>query len=145
MANQNFPFIFDADKVKEMFTSAKLPGIDADALLAAQKKNIDAMIEANKVVVAGYQDLYKRQIALFEAAVAEAKNKLTALQGQPLTVDQAKQNFEQAKTAFEKAAKDARELAEMVQTANTGAFEIIKARFEEAVAEFKAATEKLAR
>ena len=70
MAAQNFPFVFDAEKLKELFSAAKLPGVDADAVLAAQQKNVDAMIEANKVVIAGYQDLYKRQIALFEAAVA---------------------------------------------------------------------------
>ena len=70
MVIQNFPFVFDAEKLKELFNVAKLPTVDADAVLAAQQKNVDAMIEANKVVIAGYQDLYKRQIALFEAAVA---------------------------------------------------------------------------
>jgi phasin family protein len=148
MAAQNFPFAFpltfDAEKLKELFSAAKLPGVDADAVLAAQQKNVDAMIEANKVVIAGYQDLYKRQIALFEAAVAQAKDKLTEAQGQPLTADQATQNVEAMKAAFEKAAADAKELAELVQNTNTDAFEIVKARFEEAVAEFKAAAEKIA-
>ena len=144
MVVQNFPFVFDAEKLKELFNVAKLPTVDADAVLAAQQKNVDAMIEANKVVIAGYQDLYKRQIALFEAAVAQAKDKLTEAQGQPLTADQATQNVEALKAAFEKAAADAKELAELVQNTNTGAFEIVKARFEEAVAEFKAAAEKIA-
>ncbi len=146
MAVQNFPFpfAFDADKVKELFTAVKLPGVDADAMLVAQQKNVDALIEANKVVIAGYQDIYKRQIALFEAAVAQAKDKLTEAQSQPLTADQATQNVEALKAAFEKAAADAKELAELVQNTNTDAFEIVKARFEEAVAEFKAAAEKIA-
>ncbi len=144
MVVQNFPFVFDAEKLKELFNVAKLPGVDADAVLAAQQKNVDAMIEANKVVIAGYQDLYKRRIALFEAAVAQAKDKLTQVQSQPLTTDQATQNVEALKAAFEKAAADAKELAELVQNTNTDAFEIVKARFEEAVAEFKAAAEKIA-
>jgi phasin family protein len=144
MVVQNFPFVFDAEKLKELFNVAKLPGVDADAVLTAQQKNVDAMIEANKVVIAGYQDLYKRQIALFEAAVAQAKDKLTEAQGQPPTADQATQNVEAMKAAFEKAAADAKELAELVQNTNTDAFEIVKARFEEAVAEFKAAAEKIA-
>jgi hypothetical protein len=146
MAVQNFPFpfAFDADKVKEMFTAVKLPGVDADAVLAAQQKNVEALIEANKVVIAGYQDIYKRQIALFEAAVAQAKDKLTQVQGQPLTADQATQNVDALKVTFEKAGADVQELAEMTRKANTGAFEIVKARAEEAVAEFKAAAEKFA-
>jgi phasin family protein len=151
MADQKFPFAFPtdfgdfgADKLKDMFNFAKLPGVDTDAMMAAQQKNVDAMIEANKVVAAGYQDLYKRQIALFEAAVAQAKDKLTEVQGQALTAEQATQNVEAMKTAFERAASDVKELAEMAQKANTGAFEIVKARAEEAVAEFKAAAEKVA-
>ena len=146
MAVQNFPFpfAFDADKVKELFNAVKLPGVDADAVMVAQQKNVDALIEANKVVIAGYQDIYKRQIALFEAAVAQAKDKLAQVQGQPLTADQATQNVETMKATFETAAADVQELAELTRKANTGAFEIVKARAEEAVAEFKAAAEKFA-
>jgi phasin family protein len=151
MADQKFPFAFPtdfgdfgADKLKDMFNFAKLPGVDTDAMMAAQQKNVDAMIEANKVIAAGYQDLYKRQIALFEAAVAQAKDKLAEVQGQAPTAEQATQNVEAMKAAFEKAASDVKELAEVAQKANTGAFEIVKARAEEAVAEFKAAAEKVA-
>ncbi len=148
MAAQNFPFAFpltfDADKLKELFSAAKLPGVDTDAVLAAQQKNVDALIEANQVVIAGYQDLYKRQVALFEAAVAETKDQLAQVQGQPLTAEQATKNAEAMKAAFEKAAADVQELAELTRKANTGAFEIVKARAEEAVAEFKAAAEKVA-
>ena len=148
MADQNFPFAFpltfDADKLTEMFGAAKLPGVDTDAVMAAQKKNVEALIEANQVVIAGYQDLYKRQVALFEAAVAETKDKLSQPQGQPLTADQATQSVDALKAAFEKAATDVKELAELAQKANTGAFEIVKARAEEAVVEFKTAAAKAA-
>ena len=148
MNAQNFPFAFpltfDADKLKELFSAAKLPGVDADAVLAAQQKNVDALIEANQVVITGYQNLFKRQVALFEAAVTETKDKLAQVQGQPLTADQATQNVDALKAAFEKAAADVKELAELAQKANTGAFEIVKTRAEEAAAEFKAAAEKTA-
>jgi len=148
MAAQNFPFAFplafDAEKLKELFGAASLPGVDADAVLAAQQKNMEALIEANQVVIAGYQDLYKRQVALFEAAVAETKDKLAGFQGQALTADQATRNVEALKAAFEKAATDVKELAELAQKANAGAFEIVKARAEEAVAEFQTAAEKAA-
>jgi phasin family protein len=137
------PFVFDADKIKDMFAIAKMPVVDTDALMAAQKKNVDALIEANKVAVAGYQDVYKRQVALFEAAVDQAKGMFADVKAQPLTADQATKNVDAIKTAFEKTAADLNELAEMAQKANTGAFEVVKARAEEAVAEFKAATEKM--
>ena len=144
MAAEKSPFAFDADKVKEMFTTAKLPMVDAEAVMAAQQKNMDAFVAANKVVFAGYQDVIKRQMALVEAAVAQAKDSFSELQGQPMTVEQATANIEAMKTAFEKAAADAKELADLAQKANTGAFEIVKARFDEAVVEFKNAADKAA-
>ncbi len=49
MVVQNFPFVFDAEKLKELFNVAKLSGVDADAVLAAQQKNVDAMIEASAI------------------------------------------------------------------------------------------------
>ncbi len=48
------------------------------------------------------------------------------------------------RAAFEKAAAEVKELADVVQKANTEAFEIVKARAEEALAEFKTAADKLA-
>ena len=144
MTAQKFPFMFDAEKMSEMFAATKMPSVDAEAMMAAHQKNLDALIEANKVVVAGYQDLYKRQVALFEAAVADAKDKVTQVQGQPLTAEQASRNVEAMRAAFEKASADVKELAEMVQKANSGAFEIVKSRAEEAMAEFKAAADKFA-
>ena len=144
MAAEKFPFVFDADKVKEMFAAAKLPVVDADAVMAAQKKNMDAFVAANRAVFAGYQDVFKRQMALIETAIAEAKDKIAELQGQPLTVEQATANIEAMRTSFEKAAVDAKELAELAAKANNSGFEIVKARFEEAVNEFKAAAEKAA-
>ncbi len=44
MVNQNFAFPFDAEKLKELFSTAKLPGVDADAVLAAQQKNVDSSL-----------------------------------------------------------------------------------------------------
>ena len=146
MTTDQFPFAFpfDADKVKEMFKTAAMPTLDTDSMFAAQKKNMDAFIAVNTAVAAGYQDIYKRQVALAETAMTEAKTQFAGLQGQPLTMDQATQNGEAMKAAFEKAAAGMKELAELAQKANTGAFEIVKARVEEATAEFKAAADKVA-
>jgi phasin family protein len=144
MAAEKFPFAFDAEKVKEMFKGMKMPMVDMDAFVSAHQKNFDAMVEANKVMFAGYQAVAKRQAALVEAAIADTKDKFAALQGQPMTADQAAKNAEAVKVGFEKAVADVRELAEMAQKANTGAFEVVKARIDEAVAEFKAAADKMA-
>ncbi len=144
MAAEKFPFFYDADQMKQFFSTAKLPAFDADAVLSAQRKNMDALIEANKAVMAGYQEVFKRQAALAEAAVAQTKDKINEIQGQPLSTEQFTRNVEAFQTAVQQSITDARELAELVQKANLNAFEIVKDRAVEAVAEFKQTAEKAA-
>ncbi|MEL6480032.1 MAG: TIGR01841 family phasin, partial [Pseudomonadota bacterium] len=110
----------------------------SDIVVKAHEKNMNAAIEANKVAMAGYQSVYKRQVAMAEEAMAQMKDAVSELQGQPMTADQAQKNMDAARVALEKAVKDAQELTEMAQKANTEAFEIVKGRFEEAMAELKA-------
>ncbi|HSF96010.1 MAG TPA: TIGR01841 family phasin [Thermohalobaculum sp.] len=152
MTSQKFPFAFDPDQFKEMFkvpdfqqffAGIQAPNAELGNVLEAQKKNVAALVEMNKIAIAGYQDVFKRQAALVEAAVAEARDQVNAVQGQPLTLEQAQKNMETMKASVEKALASAKELAELAQKANTSAFDVINARFEEATAEFKAAAEKL--
>ena len=49
MADQSNPFkMFD---FQSMFNNAKIPGLDVEAILAAQKKNVEAVIGANQIVI----------------------------------------------------------------------------------------------
>ncbi|MEM1345833.1 MAG: TIGR01841 family phasin [Pseudomonadota bacterium] len=152
MNNQQFPFVFDAEKMQEMFRipemdkmfeQMRMPALDMEAVMAAQQKNITAMVEANKAAMSGYQEIYKRQVALVEESLAQAKDQLGDLQGQSLSADQAQKNMESLKTSFDKLSKDLRELADMAQQTNTEAFNIVRSRFEEAIDEFKKAGDKL--
>jgi phasin family protein len=152
MTNSNqFPFVFDVEKMQEMFKmpeldkmfdGGRMPGMDMKALVEAQQKNVAAMVEANKAAMAGYQELYKRQVALVQESLATAKDSFQEMQSQPMTADQATKNMEAMKSAMDKAMADLNELTEMAQQANTKAFNIIKDRFEESFAEFKDAAEK---
>lgn len=151
MQTNTFPFAFDAEQFKamfkmpefdKMFEQAKMPGIDFDAMIAAQQKNVSAFVEANKVALAGYQSIFVRQTALVEESLAKAKDRLSELQSQPMTAEQMQKNADSLKAQFEQALADVRELADMAQKANTEAFDIVKARVEEVVAEMKAATDK---
>ena len=57
MNTNQFPFVFDAEKMKDlfkmpelnkMFEGAKMPAFDVDSVVAAQQKNVTALVEANK-------------------------------------------------------------------------------------------------
>ncbi len=139
-------FSFDAEKMTEFFkqndftkhlAGLKVPGMDAEALLAAQQKNMDALVQANKAAASGYQDLFKKQMQIFEETMAEAKEQLKSFDATKLDADKAKASAELAKTAFEKALANMQALAEGAQKANSDAYEIVSARIKESLTELR--------
>ena len=136
-----FPFAFDVNAMTEAF---KMPAFDFAAMQQTHEKNVNALIEANKAAMAGYKSIYTKQTALFQAALSEMKDRMADFQGQPMTADSAAKNMETAKAAFEKALADVKEITELAQSANSDAFEILKTRAEEVMAEIQDATKKLA-
>jgi len=144
-------FAFDPEKFMDFFkqndftkalAEGKLPQLDTEALFAAQKKNMDALVEANKAAAAGYQDLFKKQMAIFEETVSEAQKQFKDLD---LKMDSkaAAAQTELAKAAFEKAIANMKELAETAQKANTEAYDIVSARVKDSIAELRAMADKL--
>jgi len=139
-------FSFDPEKMSEFFrnndftkalSSMQVPGVDADAILAAQKKNMDALVEANKAAAAGYQELFKKQVSIFEETTAEAQRALKGFDPTKIDADTAKAQGELAKAAFEKALLNMQALAEGAQKANRDAYEIVSARIQESLVELR--------
>ncbi len=139
-------FTFDVEKMTQFFkdneftkqmSAMKMPGMDTEALMATQQKNMDALIEANKAAAAGYQDLFKKQMAVFEETMAEAQKHMASFDATKLDADKTKAQAELAKTAFEKALANMQALAEGAQKANTEAYEIVSARIQESMAELR--------
>ncbi|MEM8870716.1 MAG: TIGR01841 family phasin [Pseudomonadota bacterium] len=139
-------FAFDPEKMMEFFkqndftktlSEMKLPGIDAEAMVTAQKKNMDALVEANKAAAAGYQDLFKKQMAIFESTLSEAQAHMKDVDLK-LDAKTATEQAEIAKAAFEKAIANMKDLAETAHKANTDAYDIVSARVKDSMEELKA-------
>jgi phasin family protein len=139
-------FSFDVEKMSEFFkqndftkhlSNLKMPGLDPEALVSAQQKNMDALVEANKAAAAGYQDLFKKQLAIFEETMSEAQKQLKSFEATKIDPEQAKAQAELARTAFEKALANMQALAESAQKANTDAYEIVSARIKESLSELR--------
>lgn len=142
-------FGFDPEKMMDFFrqndftkafADAKMP-FDADALMATQKKNMDALVEANKAAAAGYQDLFKKQMKIFEETIEEARKQISEMD---LKVDSksAQARADLAKAAFEKGIAHMKELAETAQKANTDAYDIVSARVRASMEELRALADK---
>ena len=115
------PF-FDFTKLMRQF---RLPGVDFAALVDRERKNIEALAEANRIAFEGWQRLVRRQAEILQ----ETMKKVVADAGQ---VD-AMKRADLAKEGFEKAVANMRELAEMAAKSQKEAFEVVRKRIEENV------------
>ncbi|MGB8609753.1 phasin family protein [Bradyrhizobium sp.] len=115
------PF-FDFTKLMRQF---RLPGVDFAALVDRERKNIEALADANRIAFEGWQHLVRRQAEILQ----ETMKKVVADAGQ---VD-AMKRADLAKEGFEKAVANMRELAEMAAKSQKEAFEVVRKRIEENV------------
>jgi phasin family protein len=145
-------FPFDAEKFADMFKTPdftkmfegmKMPGFDMQAMIDLQKKNVEALVAANQAAIAGYQDFFKKQMAIFEETMSSAQAHVASL-GESMGPDGAAKQADYYKVAFEKALANMTELAEAAKKANEEAFAIVSARVKESIAELQAMAPKAA-
>ena len=122
----NFAFP-DINKLMEQF---KVPGLDLGKIVEAQKKDIEALTQANQVAYAGMQELAGRQAEILREAMAEWQAAMSRM-GSGDTSVQAKL----AQDAFGKAVNNMREMAEVATRSQTQAWEVIQKRFRENMAD----------
>ena len=115
--------VFDFTKLMSQF---RLPGVDFTALVDRERKNIEALVKANRIAFEGWQRLVRRQAEILQ----ETMKKVVADAGQE---DAMKKRADLAKEGFEKALANMRELAEMATKSQKEAFEVVRKRIEENV------------
>jgi len=113
----------------KMMQAYKVPGIDFSAILAREKKNIEALTKANQIAFEGWQALVRRQSEILKETMEET---MAAARKQD-----AAQRVEVAKKGFEKAIGHMRELAEMATKSQKEAFEVVQKRISANVQEMQ--------
>jgi phasin family protein len=118
-------------------------GPEVQTMFASQRKNVEAMIQANRLALDGVQAVWGRQLDFIQEAVEG----LTTLAGDfarppgPLNEKFAK-HAEYSKLALEKNLANARELTELATIATNDAMNIINQRFFEGLGEMRRPQEK---
>jgi phasin family protein len=118
-------------------------GPDVETMFAGQHKNVEAVIQANRLALAGVEAIWRRQLDLIQEAVEG----LTTLVGDfaqppgPLKEKFAK-HAENSKRALEKNLASTRELTGLATKATTDAMNIINQRFFESLGEMARSREK---
>ncbi|MFN0161212.1 MAG: TIGR01841 family phasin [Burkholderiales bacterium] len=122
--------------VANMLKGFKVPGVDIGALIESQKKDVAALVSANKAAYQGMQSLAKRQTEMLQEAAAAWRAAATEMTAKGLSGSM-EERTELARKAFTTAVGNMRELAEMATRSQTEVFDLIRKRAEENLAALK--------
>lgn len=138
-------FMFSPEKLSEFMTGGFAKSFDPKTfgfgggtdILASQKKNMDALVAANKAAAAAYQDLFTKQVKVFEDTMAEAQKAAAGFDATKMDAETTAARQALAQAAFEKAMANMTALAEGARSANTEAYEIVSKRVAASMAELQ--------
>jgi phasin family protein len=124
------------DDMTKFMGQFKLPGVDMAAIIEARRKDIEALVEANKAALASMQALGAKQTEMFKEAMQgiqeSAKGGLTgAAIGDPV------KQAEIVRKACERAIADMKDLAELTRKSQADAMAHITQRATEHMSEIR--------
>lgn len=133
---------FDFAKVADQF---KLPGLDAQALVEYQKRNLEAVASANKIALEGAQAVIRRQAEIVRKGVEDVSKALSALNAAETPQDKLVKQAELTKQAYETAVANLQALAEIASKSSGEAANLLSARVSESFGEFTTEVKKTAK
>src|ERR1700694_5134020 len=119
----------------------KLPRVDTERLIEAHRKNIDALARPAETASEGAKSLAVKQREIVEEAIRETSAMVREFKLES-PQDAAAKQAEFARTAFEAAVRNTRDVAELVQRSSTDALKVIQDRMKESFEEIRGSVEK---
>jgi len=127
-----------AEDFTKLFTGLKLPPIpDSEALLAASRRNMEALSAANRIALEGAQAVAKRHMEIMQQTMAELGEQIRALATVEPPAAKAARQADMLKLSYERAVSNTKELTDLIQHANAEAVGALNTRFTEALDEVK--------
>ena len=131
---------FDFSK---MFGEMKVPAMpDMEVVLAAHKRNLEALSEANRVALEGAQAVARRHMEIMQSTMTTLAETMKDLTETDTPSARAAKQTDLLKQAYENAVSNTRELGDLIQRSNTEAMGKLNSRFSEAMTEMKALFKK---
>ncbi len=116
---QTNPFGLPNFDLEAMLKQFQIPGVDLSSIIENERKNIEALQEANQAVVEGIQALAEKQAEVFKETMERWQQAIA--EGNPGSPQE----------GIEQALDNVRQLAEITVESQTKAFEVIRQRVEE--------------
>src|SRR6202011_22233 len=140
---QTRPSFFDFDVVK-MMGDFRFRPFDVEAMMACQRRNIEALSQANQLTVEAVQAVARRQIEIARQSLEDMSALLRDLTQPVSPEDRIAKNTEYAKQMLEKGVNHGREVVTIATKAGADAAEVLQKRATESLDEMRALASKTA-
>jgi len=131
------PSFLDYDMTK-VFADFRLRPFDVEAMWAAQRRNIEALSQANQLAIEGVQAVARRQIEVARQTFDDFSALLRDLAQPASTEDRIAKNTEYAKQMLEKSLNHSREITTLASKAGAEAAQVLQKRATESLDELRA-------
>jgi phasin family protein len=128
------PFDFDVTK---FFADFRYKPFDVEAVWAAQRRNIEALSQANQAAAEGMQALARRQIELTRETFEGISSMMRELAQPTSTEERIAKNTAYAKQMLDKGMSHGREVTTIATKAGADAAEILRKRAVESLDELR--------
>jgi phasin family protein len=143
VAAPNTPAALMAEMTRR-FTEMRFPSMipDSSALLAAHRRNMEVLSNANRLALEGAQAVARRHMEIMQQTMTELSEHVRELATSESPQAKAARQAELVKKSYERAVGNIRELSDLIQRSNTEALQVLNERFKEAMDEIKILIEK---
>ena len=126
------------------FTEMRFPTMipDSTALLAAHRRNMEVLSNANRLALEGAQAVARRHMEIMQQTMTELSEHMRELSTPETPQAKAARQAELVKKSYERAVANIRDLSDLIQRSNGEALSVLSERFKEAMDEVKGLLEK---
>jgi len=143
MADDNNPATLLTEmtkRFKEMRFPTMMP--DSSALMAAHKRNMEVLSNANRLALEGAQAVARRHMEIMQQTMTELSEHVRELTTTESPQAKAARQADLVKKSYERAVANIRDLSDLIQRSNGEALAVLSERFKEAMDEIKGLMEK---
>ncbi len=135
----DIPAFMDFGKFAEQF---KMPQVDTAAMMESQRKNIEALSDANRLAFEGAKALTERQVEIMRQVMTDSTAAVKEMTATGKPEDAMVKQAEWLKQGVARSVQNFRELAEMGAKSQTEAADVISKRITEGLDELRTAIKK---
>ena len=137
MMNETTPTNLFGDIVK-LLEQYKLPGIDIAAIIEMRRKDIEALMTANRVALEGAQSIDQKQVEILRSSLDQLSSLIQQATASGSMTEKTTKTGELVQQVLQRALENMRELAETAYKSQSDTYAVLTKRIQENLDEARA-------